>query len=288
MSTNIARGKREQHKWRVYALFQNFLEYLKSLFEPIASAEMAHDGFVYLIDTPKHSFANLIYRNGAFGKATLSRGLPTWFNRHYHNEKPSGFSEQRLLHRFESLSCSWIADEIDRERYILSYHETLHLMFQNRLRVYQKEETSKLINLTRSDVWTVALQIDPDFATKHSAYTYFINIGWKVKPGLIYGCDFTLYKKLARHTHSEYCVWVLRFDQKVDVKTLAAKSRVCNSVQKKLMICYVKEPGVSWDEIDQRLDHGVESDSDACILEDVSQYQFKCVVLGRWLPEAHR
>ena len=76
------------------------------------------------------------------------------------------------------------------------------------------------------------------FVTRYLAYHYYRSLGWIVKSGLKYGCDFVLYSKEIERVHAEFCVLVIKND--ITWKDVERQSRLSITVAKTLLICSVK------------------------------------------------
>jgi len=76
-----------------------------------------------------------------------------------------------------------------------------------------------------------------------------------VKAGAKYGTDFRLYEKGVKpkrgekkeEEHSKYLIFVVRDDEKMDVKVLVALNRIAHSVRKRLLLAVVdKDLGITY------------------------------------------
>ena len=173
--------------------------------------------------------AIVAYDQGAFGKATMSRGEKTWFGRYYLGEKPNGFTEKRLLDAFDKDEHEWYALRQDPELFVLMPVETFFLAYG--LGVLDvKNSQNRLLSVR--ELWDDFITKYPGFPTRYAVYHFFRSKGWTPRSGLGFGFDFVLYKKGPRYRHAEYCVWILPRDQSFVVKELNAKVRIANSVKK--------------------------------------------------------
>ena len=63
--------------------------------------------------------------------------------------------------------------------------------------------------------------------------------GWTVRGGLMYGCDYTLYRGSPDEYHSEYAVLVADAAAMPSWKDLVGLVRIMEHVKKKLLVCIV-------------------------------------------------
>jgi tRNA-intron lyase len=172
-----------------------------------------------------------IYHLDRFGKGTLSRADPTWFDRHYNQQRPKGLSEQRQLTSFNPEIVDWFKDNIDREEYVLMPVEVLYLYRLGKAIVYENEHC-----LSRIELWEVCCHY-PQFPVQFKIYEHYRRNDWIVRSGILYGCDFVLYPNTKEHQHSEYCVWIVQGP--VKTLDLLSKARSIHHVKKQLLVCHV-------------------------------------------------
>jgi tRNA-splicing endonuclease subunit Sen2 len=201
-------------------------------------------------------FSPNVYHLGKFGKGTLSRAEPTWYQRHYQGYQPKGLSEQRLLSTFDSSKVAWF-DGTDKEEFVLMPEEAYYLYQQGKAFIYSQGRSV--------DGWTTCCNALPSFPLRYNIYEHFRNKGWAVKSGLLFGCDFVLYSNQLEHHHSEYCVWIV--EGPVETLTLLARARATHHVKKDLIVCHVME-------------QPSDTRSESCLPE----FRFREVTLSRWIP----
>ncbi|CAG8476609.1 8582_t:CDS:10, partial [Dentiscutata erythropus] len=100
-------------------------------------------------------------------------------------------------------------------------------------------------------------QLDNPFILRYVVYHYFRSLGWVVRSGMKFGCDYVLYEKGPEYKHAEYCVIVLpyylsvtnnknnnhfRHNVTTSWQLMSNLSRVCVQVKKSLVLCYVIIP----------------------------------------------
>lgn len=181
--------------------------------------------------------ATKLYNQGAFGKATLSRGVPTWYQRHFGGRSGSGMSETRRMNAF--LESGYTVPMVDSEQYVLMPEEAFYLAHVlNVLKV--RDANDVVLSLAQMwDLFTAQYQ-DPSeptkkvssFAARYAVYHHYRTKGLTPRSGLLFGFDFVLYTKGPQYRHADSCVWILELQGNEQVRTLAAKSRIANSVKK--------------------------------------------------------
>lgn len=205
------------------------------------------------------------YYHGSFGKATLSRGNPTWYQRHYENREAEGLTELRLLERFKSESVDWYDDRRDVEEFKLMPEETLFLVYA--LGCLKIED--KGIQVTVDQLWD-NFRTDKDFARRYAVYHYYRSKGMTPRSGLLFGYDFVLYKSGPRFRHSDFGVIILDRDEIGEVDLLTARMRVAGQVRKKLILCYVTSP------------------EDTSKIDCLKHFQIHPIIGSRFVPQQNR
>jgi tRNA-intron lyase len=201
-------------------------------------------------------FSPNIYHEGKFGKGTLSRAEPTWYQRHYQGYQPKGLAEQRLLSTFDPSLVSWL-DGTDKEEFVLMPEEAYHLYQQGKAVLYSQDKAV--------DGWSTCCEALSTFPLRYKVYQQFRQQGWAVKSGLLFGCDFVLYSNRLEHQHSEYCVWIV--EGPVETLTLLARARATHHVKKNLIVCHV---------LNQPKDTSFES----CL----GEHRIRELEFSRWIP----
>jgi len=142
------------------------------------------------------------------------------------------------------------------ERYgrplVLLDEEAFYLLSRGVIIVRTSEEKE----ITVSDLWIVCCFNSKRFPIKYKVYEHFKNQGFVVRTGASFGVDYTLYRTLPSHCHSEICVLVLdgtgsdsdvavtgtqmaSNPGRVDWNQLGAITRVMPDVNKTFVQCYV-------------------------------------------------
>jgi tRNA-splicing endonuclease subunit Sen2 len=217
--------------------------------------------------------AEIAYDQGAFGKATMSRGEQTWFARYYLGQKPNGLTEKRLLDAFDKDEHEWYALRRDPELFVLMPVETFFLAYG--LGVLQLKDGDK--DLSVKEMWAYFSSKNPGFPTRYAVYHFFRTKGWTPKSGLASGFEFVLYKKGPRYRHADYCVWIIPRTESFRTRELNAKVRIANTLKKvtgidllqKLLICFVDIP------------------NDTASLDCISKFEIRAIIVSRWLPDQH-
>ena len=99
-----------------------------------------------------------------------------------------------------------------------------------------------------------------NFPLKYKVYSYFREQNYVVKTGVHYGLDYTVYRTLPTHCHSEMCALVIDATDKNDVseglessashsqiswRHVSTMTRVMPDVMKLLVLCYVLPVDIS-------------------------------------------
>ncbi|KAI9226859.1 MAG: tRNA intron endonuclease [Piptocephalis tieghemiana] len=115
----------------------------------------------------------------------------------------------------------------------------------------------------------------PSFLERYIAYHHYRSLGWCVRPGTRYGCDYALYPSDLTQHHSSYlvlllpssgpdrCFWSLR--------RIYTTLRVTTQVNKQLVVCWVSLP------------QDTSSPEKTLTSSTVSD-----TLLSRWIPEQER
>ncbi|KAJ3301763.1 hypothetical protein HDV03_000430 [Kappamyces sp. JEL0829] len=203
-----------------------------------------------------------LYNHGGFGKAALSRGLPTWFQRHFDaNYVPQGLAEKRMLEQFDQDAVDWFnSDASDDEPYYLMPEEAFFLAFG--LDILELWDANG--KMTVAEMWTYFRQVSAmhcnaapaepvstnDFAVQYAVYHYFRSHGWTPRSGILFGVDWVLYQQGPQQVHSRHCVWIVPSTETRSALSLARHARVAHNVKKvlsgandqSLVLCYVDIP----------------------------------------------
>lgn len=173
--------------------------------------------------------------------------------------------------------------------------------------------TSSVSNITLNALQDSPLtQLDNPFILRYVVYHYFRSLGWVVKGGMKFGCDYVLYEKGPEYKHAEYCVIVLpyylsannnmnnnhfRHNVMTSWRLMSNLSRVCVQVKKSLVLCYVIIPPSLSDPISNSQSHeqiqpSTSSDNDQHHNDDlnnpfkcIKHYKIKEVLIKRCTPE---
>lgn len=97
-----------------------------------------------------------------------------------------------------------------------------------------------------------AVRPDSKFILDYVVYHHFRSLGWCVRSGIKFGCDYLLYKRGPPFMHAEYTVLVIPSTEKhwKSWEDVMAVSRVVSGVKKTLVLVYVDVPSAgAFDEI---------------------------------------
>ncbi|KAI9089477.1 hypothetical protein DFS34DRAFT_639356 [Phlyctochytrium arcticum] len=198
---------------------------------------------------PAHGLGLGLWRGGFYGKATLSRGDPTWWARKKDtDEKHWGESlaaqrrsyqmkQKRLQSSLSSLDDAFVQNEpestlgedqlwgmpptMDIEQYQLMPEEAFFLAHaigilgvrpQNNHPYLSPFELWSRLCLTNTQSHPSDAACGPEavpFAIRYAAYHYYRSKRWVVKSGIKFGTDFVLYRKGPIFRHADYAVVVI-------------------------------------------------------------------------------
>ncbi|KAJ3268763.1 hypothetical protein HDV01_002309 [Terramyces sp. JEL0728] len=167
-----------------------------------------------------------IYNYGSFGKATLSRGIPTYNAREFES-----LSEKKKIDR---LQLDKIRLQGVKEEFLLLPEECFFLSFA--LGCLDLNGETKL---SIQQQWELFCK-DDQFPVRYAVYHHYRSQGYVVRSGILFGTDFVLYKQGPQYRHSDYCVWIV---DAVVAKELIEKNRVCNQAKKQLVLVRVQVKG---------------------------------------------
>ncbi|CAG8473228.1 3787_t:CDS:2, partial [Dentiscutata heterogama] len=207
-----------------------------------------------------------LWKQGFFGKGNLSRSEPTF-------EWRNGRKDSKDVIDVSDKGNTEPTPLIDTLEHLqLTTEEAFFLSFGlGCLEIYDANDnlmtTHDCWNAFRiSSVSNIALnvpqdspitQLDNPFILQYVVYHYFRSLGWVVKGGMKFGCDYVLYEKGPEYKHAEYCVIVLpyylsvtnnknnnnfRHNVTTSWQLMSNLSRVCVQVKKSLVLCYVIIP----------------------------------------------
>ncbi|KAJ3317952.1 hypothetical protein HDV06_001026 [Boothiomyces sp. JEL0866] len=168
-----------------------------------------------------------VYNYGAFGKGSLSRGLPTYNKRDFES-----LSEKKKIDR---LQIEQIKKGNIKEDFLLMPEECFFLSFGlGCLDLYSERK------LSIQQQWDLFCKLDDKFPIRYAVYHHYRSLGYVVRSGILFGTDYVLYSQGPQYRHADYCVWIV--DQVV-AKDLVEKNRVCNQAKKKLVLVRVQVGG---------------------------------------------
>lgn len=136
------------------------------------------------------------------------------------------------------------------------------------------------------------------FILDYVVYHHFRSLGWCVRSGIKFGCDFLLYKKGPPFMHAEYSVCVIpnleseknlgsevsgEFSTWKSWEDFMAVSRVVGGVRKILVLVFVDVPGA--EQFERIYAHDMDKNS---LVELLQLYKVTEVVSKRWSPSRTR
>lgn len=114
--------------------------------------------------------------------------------------------------------------------------------------------------------------------TNFVVYYHYKSLGWCVKPGLKFSCDWVLYSRGPPFSHAEFSIKVVNDDEEDTLIDYSAISRVVSGVKKSLVLCFVDQVHNGWKEYRDTKD----------IWKFLSNWRINEVVWKRWAPSRTR
>lgn len=127
-----------------------------------------------------------------------------------------------------------------------------------------------------------AIQPDNPFLLNYVVYHHYRSLGWVVRPGSKFSCDFLLYNRGPVFSHAEFALLIIpEYAQGVEGKRkdwwwLHCVNRVQSQVRKTLVLCYVEVPRT------------LEGISGGDIGRILNGYKIREFVVKRWLANRSR
>ncbi|GAB7342923.1 hypothetical protein MBLNU457_g1033t1 [Dothideomycetes sp. NU457] len=126
------------------------------------------------------------------------------------------------------------------------------------------------------------IQPDNPFLLNYVVYHHYRSLGWVVRPGSKFSCDFLLYNRGPVFSHAEFALLIIpEYAQGVEGKRkdwwwLHCVNRVQSQVRKTLVLCYVEVPRT------------LEGMSEGDIGRVLKGYKIREFVIKRWLANRSR
>jgi tRNA splicing endonuclease len=79
--------------------------------------------------------------------------------------------------------------------------------------------------ISLTELWSI-FSINPSFPLRYKVYEHFKAQGFVVKAGLNFGVDFTVYRMLPSHCHSEMCVYIVNSMDPLSINSAEAAQEV--------------------------------------------------------------
>lgn len=144
---------------------------------------------------------------------------------------------------------------------------------------------------------TLASAIEPDnsFMLKYVVFHHFRSLGWVVRPGIKFACDYLLYLRGPAFTHAEFAIMIIPAYSDPYWSATSARAEVCKKkeqrdwwwlhrlnrvqtqVHKTLLLVYVEVPP-PWDSESGNVDIG----------NALKRYRVREFVWRRWSPNRNR
>ncbi|KAK8135549.1 Endonuclease TnsA- Hjc/tRNA endonuclease [Apiospora sp. TS-2023a] len=166
---------------------------------------------------------------------------------------------------------------VDKERLQLTREEAFFLAFG--LGVLKVRDEKSGVLLSTQDL-QLDLQPDDPFLVNYAVYHHFRSLGWVVRPGIKFGCDWLLYNRGPAFSHAEFAISVFPSYTDPGWKSQGRKApahnwhwlhsvnRVQSTAVKTLVLVYVDIPLPTTGEVD--------------IASLLKQYRIREFMLKRW------
>ncbi|CAF3406949.1 unnamed protein product [Rotaria sp. Silwood1] len=124
--------------------------------------------------------------------------------------------------------------------------------------------------LSPDELWNKFILKDTNFPIKYAVYYQYRSIGWIVKSGLKFGCDYMLYKFGPTFNHADYCLSIKNFwkTNSCTWSFISGFNRACLNAGKTLLLINVELPVVITNNIEEFLE----------------QTKIKTIEINRWIP----
>lgn len=128
------------------------------------------------------------------------------------------------------------------EKVVLQPEEVVFLKLLDVVDVDHQGEKIDIMKLFFICCQTDTPQRSNTFINQYTAYHHYKSLGWCVRSGIKFGCDYILYKRGPPFSHAEHAVLVLPADTSKSVVEMQTLSRVIGSVRKNFVLCYIEQP----------------------------------------------
>lgn len=179
---------------------------------------------------------------------------------------------------------------VDKERLQLTREEAFFLVFGLGVLKVRDEKSGEL--LSTQDLFNICrgysyfpprqldLQPDDPFLVNYAVYHHFRSLGWVVRPGIKFGCDWLLYNRGPAFSHAEFAISVMPSYTDPGWKSQGRKApthnwhwlhsinRVQSTAVKTLVLVYVDIPVPETNELD--------------VASLLKQYRVREFMLKRW------
>ncbi|ODQ44834.1 hypothetical protein PICMEDRAFT_22401, partial [Pichia membranifaciens NRRL Y-2026] len=201
------------------------------------------------------------------------------------NYNSAEFSEELRMEDYDVIIDS---NNIRNLEYLeLDACETLFLFQLKRIRVKINNEYIEFNDL----VELLVENFGPVIINEYVVYYHYKSLGWCVKPGLKFSCDWVLYTRGPPFSHAEFSVKVINendsnYDSYGDTLVdYSAISRVVSGVKKSLVLCFVDGPVMGSEEWYSKWeDYLVDKD----FLKLLNSFVVNEITWRRWAPSRTR
>lgn len=212
------------------------------------------------------------------------------FNSNYTTSKNNSYNSAEFSEelRMEDYDVIIDSNNIRNLEYLeLDACETLFLFQLKRIRVKINNEYIEFNDL----VELLVENFGPVIINEYVVYYHYKSLGWCVKPGLKFSCDWVLYTRGPPFSHAEFSVKVINendsnYDSYGDTLVdYSAISRVVSGVKKSLVLCFVDGPVMGSEEWYSKWeDYLVDKD----FLKLLNSFVVNEITWRRWAPSRTR
>ncbi|CAH6722608.1 tRNA-splicing endonuclease subunit Sen2p [[Candida] jaroonii] len=163
----------------------------------------------------------------------------------------------------------------------LSAVETFYLKLIDVIDVFEADQ------LTLEDVFykccgTKTPKPDNQFILSYIAYHHYRSLGWCVRNGIKFGCDYILYKKGPPFSHAEHGILIITEANPKSWTEMQTVSRVIGSVRKNLVLNFIDVPTPN------ELNEILNDSDDQKFFRLLQLYKVNEILYKRWIPNRTR
>lgn len=148
--------------------------------------------------------------------------------------------KNRNILRIEDYDIIIDSNNIKNIEYLqLDNCETIYLKQLNMIRI----NFDNIPNISLTNLLKNLIEIyDFELLLNYVVYYHYKTLGWCVKNGLKFSCDYILYQRGPPFSHAEFSIKIVTNEETDSLIDYSAISRVVSGVKKNLILCFVNHP----------------------------------------------